>query len=74
MPLLECIAATPDSNMKTGDLVHAKFLRRDKERGRSVFNLFSHDNKQVGRVYWMDSGEIYRCCYTGDKFKEVTGE
>ena len=74
MPLLECIASTEDSNVNVGDFVHAKFIRRDNEKHHNVFDIKGYSGEYVGRIYWKDSGEIYRCCYTGDKFKEVTGE
>lgn len=74
MPLLECIASTEDSSVNVGDFVQAKFVRRDDSKQRNVFDIRKYSSELVGRVYWMDSGEIYRCSRHGDKFKEVTGD
>lgn len=74
MPLLECIESTKDSTVNVGDFVHAKFVRRDNSKHRNVFDIKRHNGEWVGRVYWKDSGEIHRCSFIGDKFKEVTGD
>ena len=71
MSILECTETEIDSGINVGDRVLARMVRRDEEKSRGVFNLISANGKPVGLVYWKDSGEIYRCCWTGVKFKEI---
>lgn len=71
MPILKCIATEEGSQIAVGEKVIATFVREDEGRDRKVYDLIKPNGEHAGRVYWYDSGEIKRCCFTKVKFREV---